>query len=71
MDTTADYSIVVFCPRRLISSGSEVICRLIRRQNWDIFAKNDVTTLHKNNILHQHAVFGKIGNSVTLNCMVS
>ena len=50
MDTSADYSIVVFCPRRLISSGSEVICRLIRRQNWDIFAKNDVTTLHKNHI---------------------
>ena len=26
--------------------------------------------LHKNNILHQHAVFGKLGSSISLNCKV-
>ena len=55
--------------KKTLHHSSTSILSTMHTVNNGVLGKKDA--LHKNNILHQHAVFGKLGNSVTLNCMVS
>ena len=49
--------------------STSTISSTMHVMNSGVIGRKDA--LHKNNILHQHAVFGKLGRSIFLNCTVS
>ena len=55
--------------RKTLHHSSTSISSTLHTAKNGVLGKKDA--LHKNNILYQHAVFGKLGNSITLDCMVS
>ena len=55
--------------RKTLHHSSTSISSTLHTAKNGVLGKKDA--LHKNNILYQHAVFGKLGSSITLDCMVS
>ena len=55
--------------RKSLRTTSTSISSTLHTIKNGVLGKKDA--LRKNNILYQHAVFGKLGSSVSLECMVS